>query len=566
MKRLGLIPAALSLLAACEGRVPTSATILPADTLILSGEAAQFSVEVRDQEDEVMPDPGGTWSALSGPVEVSATGLVTGTGPGVGTVRFTVEDVVADAPIRVNPELDLTAELSYLNQAIQNPEEPIPLVPGRAGLLRLFVAVPDEHYYLEAPAVRVEVGGFDTTITQGWPRIRKTVDESELQYSYNALIPGSLIEKPSVEVRVTYDPEDEINGISGEEVLTLEVADAERFDLMVVPTVSSAHPRPDISNWANDGLTWDHNKLWAVRKLLPVSTETGNLTVHEVLHVDYSITNGNGWVRWLNHMGTLRREEGRRDYYLGVMKPAGGGIGGIAYLRNPAVVAIDLPTTMSHELGHGMSLAHAPCNVQGDPNYPHDEGAIGQWGIDLDDMELIPPHFKDHMGYCQQDNWVSDFFFDKSLAHRVRSGRYEAGPEPVLVLSGDITGKTFEPALAFGAVPDPPDPDGTHVLTGIDFEGAEVFSFRFHPLEVMDLEPGHLTFNVAVPYDVDRDGRLARVTLTGPGAEMSLLPDSHPRLVMERRNGQIVSITTDHRGPVPPGALSSTGIPQSKND
>ena len=563
MKGLGVTVAVLYTFTACEGRVPTMATIMPSDTLVVAGEPAQLTVEVRDQKDEVMPDPGGEWSVVSGPIKVGATGLVTGTEGGVGTVRYMVENLVADATVRVNPKLDLTATLSYINQAIQNPDESIPLVPGRTGLLRLFVAVEGKHYYKDAPEVRVEMGGFDTTITQGWSGIRSSVDESELQYSYNAIIPGDLITGRSVDLTVIYDPEDKIDGIGGEEVLDMEVADLERFDLMVVPTVSSKHPRPDISDWANESLTWGHSKLWAVRNLLPVSTETGQLTVHEVLHVDYEISSYQGWIRWLDHMGTLRRAEGRRDYYLGVMKQGGGGIGGIAYLRKPAVVAVDIPMVMSHELGHGMSLNHAPCNVAGDPDFPHEEGAIGQWGFSIDDMTLLPPHFKDHMGYCFGDNWVSDFFFEKSMDFRVHTGLDEAdrSPEPVLVLSGDITGNRFEPALAFEAVPDAPALDGTHVLTGFDADGAEVFSHRFHPLEVMDLDPGYLMFNVAVPHDPARDGRLARVTLTGPGVEMVLLPDSHPRLVMEKVNGQIVSITTDHQGPVPPGALSSTGIP-----
>ena len=248
------------------------------------------------------------------------------------------------------------------------------------------------------------------------------------------------------------------------------------------------------------------------------------------------------------------------------MKHAGGAIRGIAYRNSPAVVAIDNPTTMSHELGHGMSLAHAPCDVPGDPDFPHEDGEIGQWGIDLDGLTLIPPDWKDHMGYCRENDWVSDYFFNKSLEYRDRTNRREGFSEPVLVLSGDITGKRFEPALALDAVPDAPAPNGTHLLTGFDEAGAVAFSHRFHPLEVLDGEVGHLMFNVAVPYDMTRSGELERVTLTGPSIRMSLLPDSHPRLVMERRNGQVVSITTDHKGPVPLGALSSTGIPQKNTN
>lgn len=551
----------LTLLAACGDPVPTTADILPADTTIVEGAPVQFEVEVRDQDGDLMRDvQGGSWSVADGPLEVNATGVVEGSAYGSGTVQYTIEDVIGEATVRVNPRLTLTAAMSYVNQAIQTPDDPIPLIPGRDGLLRLFVAVEEEHYYSGPLAVRVEMpNGYDTTLTRNG--IRKTVNEGDLRWSYNAIVPGDLIEAPEVRVKVTYDPEDEIDGIDGQETLVFEADQLPRFDLMVVPTVSSVHPRRQVTNWANPSLTFGHSQLWAVRKLLPVSTATGRLEVHDVLEVDYGITTGAGWVRWLNDMNTLRAAEGRRDYYLGVMRHAGGGIGGIAYLGRPAVVASDIPATMSHELGHGMYLQHAPCNVSGDPAYPHPNGDIGQWGIDIETMSLKPPHFKDHMGYCFTDTWVSDFFFNKSLNRRKGSG-LRVEEEPVLVLSGDITAGVFQPAFALDGVAARPDPAGTHLLTGVGEDGSEVFSFRFTPLEVMDADAG-LGFHVAVPYSLDRDGRLARVTLTGPSVAMTLHADSHPLTVFERGpGGQVVRITTDHPGPVPAGSLGSRGLPR----
>lgn len=123
MTRIALLPALLpALLAACDGLVPTSADIVPADTMIVSGNPVQFEVEVRDQNGDLMLNPeGGKWVVAGGPVEVSATGVVTGTEYGIGIVEYRIEDVVAEARVRINPRLTLEASLSYVNQAIRIP-------------------------------------------------------------------------------------------------------------------------------------------------------------------------------------------------------------------------------------------------------------------------------------------------------------------------------------------------------------------------------------------------------------------------------------------------------------
>ena len=546
-------------LAACEEQVPTSANILPGDTIVLAGTPAPFGVDVFDQNGNLMSGvEGGTWDA-TGPLDVDAAGVVTGREYGQGTLRYTVEGVVAEARILVNIPLTLSASLHYLTQTIQRPGDLIPLIPGRDALLRLFVAVDQDHWYRGGLEVRVTGAGMDTVLARSG--ILRVARESELNHSYNLLVPGDRIEDPSLSLDVTYDPNGLHEGISGRETLVYQVAGLPRFDLMVVPTVSSRHPGHDaITEWARPGLTFDHDKLWASRKLLPVSVETAQLTVHGVLDIDYRMDRYNGWIRLLNHMGTLRQAEGRRDYYLAVLKYAGGGTGGVAYLGVPQATSIDNPTTMSHELGHSMSLQHAPCNVSGDPNFPHPDGEIGQWAIDLDDMSLKPPHFKDHMGYCSQNNWVSDYFFDKALRFRDRR-RMRTVREPVLILSGDITGGVMEPAFALDeGTPDSADPDGTHLLAG--FRGGEVvFEHRFIPELLPHID--RLAFHESVPYSLGRDGALDRVTLTGPGVvSMTLLPDNRPRTVFEIENGQVVRISTDHRGPVPVGALHSTGLPR----
>ena len=64
------------------------------------------------------------------------------------------------------------------------------------------------------------------------------------------------------------------------------------------------------------------------------------------------------------------------------------------YLKYPVAFSLafdqgtkqeNFPVTMAHELGHLMSLGHAPCNVKigVDLAFPHADGKIGSWGIRL---------------------------------------------------------------------------------------------------------------------------------------------------------------------------------------
>ena len=410
MKRLTAMLTGFLAFAGCDGgQIPASAEIVPSDTLIVKGRPVQFEVEVLDEDRQLIENPNGAWRA-SGPLRVSSDGLVTGTEHGEGTITYMIDDVTAEARVRVNPLLRLSADVAYINQAVQNPDTPLPLIPGRDGVLRLFVTVDEEHYYEEAPKIRIEVGRgggapeWDTIVSQQTRSLLREVDESDLAMSYNALIDRRLVRR-NMYLEITYDPDNEIDGIEGVERILPEVLNLPEFELMIVPTISRAHPLPDIIDWT-DGLTiWDQ-KLFPVRTYLPVAPTDESVTIHEPLYVDWNLTTWDGWIAWLNFMGVIRRVEKERDYYLGLQHYAGGGLYGLAYLGVPQATSTTTfnGVTNSHELGHSMGLPHAPCGVDGPP-FPYPDGRIGQWGLDTETMELIDPEtYRDHMGYCDRQD------------------------------------------------------------------------------------------------------------------------------------------------------------------
>jgi hypothetical protein len=74
--------------------------------------------------------------------------------------------------------------------------------------------------------------------------------------------------------------------------------------------------------------------------------------------------------------------------------------------------------TFVHELGHNQGRPHAPCGVDGDPDFPYDGAGIGAWGYDSFSQKLKDPsEYVDFMSYCAPV-WVSDYTY-RAIAERV---------------------------------------------------------------------------------------------------------------------------------------------------
>src|SRR5204863_6701156 len=89
----------------------------------------------------------------------------------------------------------------------------------------------------------------------------------------------------------------------------------------------------------------------------------------------------------------------------------GGCVAGLGMIGSPgdaySRVAIGLgfggaeaTDTAVHEIGHTHGRQHSPCQVSGDPAYPHPGGVIGVWGYDSVQQQLLSPNTADVMGYC----------------------------------------------------------------------------------------------------------------------------------------------------------------------
>lgn len=135
------------------------------------------------------------------------------------------------------------------------------------------------------------------------------------------------------------------------------------------------------------------------------------------------------------------------------------------------------PTTLAHELGHTMSLYHAPaCRAGGpDPVFPYPDGSIGAWGYDFrHGAAAASPGRPGLMSYCER-SWISDYHFTNALRFRL----FDEGPaeatslpaqaeESLLVWGGtNAEGEPFlNPSVVVDTRPLLPNAAGEHWISG----------------------------------------------------------------------------------------------------
>ena len=505
--------------------------------------------------------------------------------------------LASDPLVLANPrQIRVKTPVVYLNQAAQNKDGTVPLIAGRQAILRVF-ATSDDVNNLQPTAKAMFYRGEEMvhSVDLAAPPngIPTEVDESRLTRSFNAMVPGEVL-MPGTELVVDLDTEGTLPLVSGSVTrvpeagtMPLNVIEIPPFNVTIVPI----HYAWDRNAVSNDGVmevsrnlaeTMPEDLLYATRTVLPVREL--NLTLREPYYT-WADTMPNAGYRLLGEVELLRHLEaaGTAEYYHGLFAwPRystwqSWGFGGVA-ADIPSFTAITLShwgdgsvfgglaSTFAHELGHNLSLRHAPCGGAGgpDPDYPYPEAAIGTWGYDFgmtgqSGTLVNPMEFKDHMSYCGPD-WTSDYYFAKSLIHRATYGWPAADAQArrglaqrTLLLSGGVHDGTIRLGSAFvwRARPKLPQRGGTYSVTGFDASGREIFSLSFEPGAPNDL--GGRSFLFAVPYQPEWDQSLERIVLRGPEGfvEIDRPTIDQTAVVSDRATGRIRSIVPNWAGDVP---------------
>ena len=506
--------------------------------------------------------------------------------PGYSLVRG--EPLVVVNPVAVS----VSVRAAHLTQATQSIDGGVPLVAGRDALLRVFVTADGVNSFRPGARAIFFFGPGSRTDTVSLSAARSGVptgepDEGSLSKSFNAWVRGSVL-APGTEMVVELDGEGvplksgSVTRLPGAGRSRLDVRSVPPLHMTVVPvqwlSETNASTNAEVMDFARDMVTADlRGTTRLMRTVMPIAEL--RLKVREPY-----FTWGNrmeiGVSDLLNELEMLRHLEATREdeYYHGLFRsprdrPAGSRWSGLA--NSPGFVAASWlqPRTIAHELGHNLSLGHAPCGdpLGLDPRFPYTDGSIGAWGHRPNDGNgpefgwlYSPVVYKDLMTYCGPE-WVSDYNFRKALEHRLSIAQ-AADPttavgQTLLLWGGVEEGGqlTIEPAFVHDARVKLPEAPGPYTLTGLDSQGRELFAIRFSP-DMRD--HGGSSFLFAIPYDAAWEAALDRVTLKGPQGSTYLDRGAGGRaaLIIDRSTLRVRSIVRDWPGTLPVAMVAETGF------
>ena len=434
---------------------------------------------------------------------------------------------------------------AYLTQSVQSWDDPVPLLAGEPALLRVFVTA-SQAGTATMPDVRATffVDGTErqsVNIAATTQPIPSEVMGGDLSLSANAEIPDWVI-VPGLEMVIDVDPGGTLDSALGvtkripeEGRMAVDVRPVQPLRLTLIPFLNETEPDSsalaDVSAMAAD--PDGHELLRDVRSLLPIAEL--NVEAHQPVFVSTPDV-----FSMLGQVIAMRLLEGGSGYWMGIwdgVRNAGlsPGFNGVARRGGEESVSHRHAPTIAHELGHNLSLGHAPCGSPAgtDPWFPHDGGRTGAWGYDFKNHTLVTPEAPDIMSYCWTGlTWISDYFFNKALSHRLADGGATAAAlavetDPVrslLVWGGrDQNGVPYlDPAFVVDATSSLPVEGGEYTIEGATVDGTLVFSFAFDMPDTGDADGEETSFVFTLPVQPGWAADLASITLTGPGGSATL--------------------------------------------
>ena len=468
-------------------------------------------------------------------------------------------------------EVQLGIPVAYLTQSVQTPEGSVRLVGGRDALLRVFVTGTPEPAFFQHNVVATVRGGGRThrvEMTRDGNRIVATADESDLDNSFNAVIPGDLI-TPGATLVVEADPDGVVPRATdsqdrfpatGEE--PLNVVFVPDMEITVVPVLEANQPDRSIFEWTNN-IGDNSPEVGLLKYAFPFRGFQARSRESYVTSLD--LTSNDGQWGLVLELEALRLLDKATGYYYGAAASVNGLVQGRARRGGWVSMGKAWDVELAHEVGHNLNLLNAPCGgVQRiDSDFPYVGGSVGAWGFDFRDSTLISPRYhRDIMSYCHEQGWLSDYHFEKVIDYREQvegkdTGRPIARESDVLVLWGSVRGDELriEPPFLVTASVQLPEANGPYRLEGLG-QGAVLFTLSFMPRED---EFGDKYFFFAVPIEQEWEESLDRIVLIGPEKSVGIDANDQRALTVFRdvRTGRVRGILRDWNGNLPAALLES---------
>lgn len=457
-----------------------------------------------------------------------------------GTIMVTDPD---GGELEIKTDIEVTNSLAYITQGTHTPDSKYdtPLIEGRGGLLRVLltankadVPMPETTARLLSPD-GTELDRFTLThSSKNTPR-GNPIGSFGLTPAFS-LSSDRIRNRNVVEINV---PETSDHSMPLAIRLPMNVVKPPKLVIHLVPIIHNRDESAIEIVKTMEANQHTDPRLDFTRRLLPV-------TEYE-FHIKNPLrVNGGGALDMLFALRSKWYMEGSQNIYMGVIPKMIGRTAGIAFvggLGSPRVgLGIPENFTLVHELGHILSLPHAPCGgVRSfDAGFPNSDGSIGTWGYDDKLEQLVNPSYRDFMGYCRP-TWLSDYNFNKSLRFRNRIRHHTPGPRiPVLIVQGQIEadGTPRLGSSYYTMAPKNEIVPGDYSIE-IRAEGQPI-SYSFSPNIIMDAPTETQSFFHLIPVTWGRE-QIETIRLLTPEGEIARMDRNtdQPHSVVIR-DGQVV--------------------------
>jgi hypothetical protein len=415
--------------------------------------------------------------------------------------------------VALQSSIDLSLDQIEITQAIQNPSNSVPLVAGRSTVIRIYTHnntnASISNIYVSLSATRNGTPLPGSPLVVGPASVPVNWSQEDINSTFNANLPAAWL-SDTINVQITLDSRNAVaerNEFNNSLSVTLNFNSVPTLNIKAVPIVYIDFSGLTFPAASTNYIAPDLMKMYPISSVSVSNRDA--ITSSENLHTTA------GWSTLLNRLTTLKRTDGAptSQVYYGVVpveneygqtwfSSGTAGIGWIGQfvslgLADSSDYGINGGYITAHEIGHNLGRDHAPCGVSGDRNYPYPNGSIGQYGLNINRMQVLSPLiYSDIMGYCSKQ-WISDYTYNAMfgvLRNLPAAGLQTSSGVLIRVNLDDKDGMTLQPVYTLQGYLDAPSPGSDYSVQFIDDSGQIISQF---PLEVLQAEePGIQTRSI----------------------------------------------------------------------